>query len=151
MTDEDNTNTSMDALANRLTTDIATAIVTSRMVAMGEIGKTIKDVRHQVMTGLSLEKGHTSDSPRPEPAVPIEESIKPTHLICLEDGKALKMLKRHLKSSYDMSPEQYRARWNLPSDYPMVAPDYSTQRSQLAIKSGLGNSPRSKKAAAVKE
>ncbi len=75
-----------------------------------------------------------------EPAVPIEESIKTNSIICLEDGKEFKMLKRHLATTYDMTPDQYRQKWGLPSDYPMVAPEYSKTRKELAKKSGLGKS-----------
>ncbi len=75
---------------------------------------------------------------RPQPAVPINRSITPDFLICLEDGKKLKMLKRHLKTAYDMTPEQYRERWGLPADYPMVAPNYAAKRSKLAKDIGLG-------------
>ena len=72
------------------------------------------------------------------PAVPIRSSIKPDHIVCLEDGKKLKMLKRHLMTSYQMTPDQYRAKWKLPADYPMVAPKYAEQRRSLALKIGLG-------------
>ena len=81
-------------------------------------------------------------APEPEielkPAVPIKKSITDDHIICLEDGKKLKMLKRHLKTAYDMTPEDYRAKWNLPPDYPMVAPNYAAKRQELAKKIGLG-------------
>ncbi len=77
-------------------------------------------------------------SPPPEPAVPIKKSVTPNYVICLEDGKKLKMLKRHLRTSYDMSPDEYRQKWGLPSDYPMVAPEYAARRSELAKKIGLG-------------
>ncbi len=82
----------------------------------------------------------------PEPAVPLEESIKPDYIVCLEDGRQLKMLKRHLKTAYNMTPDQYRERWNLPANYPMVAPNYTKSRSSIAKSIGLGK--RSKKAAA---
>ncbi len=72
------------------------------------------------------------------PAVPVEDSITPDHIICLEDGKAFKMLKKHLKTKYDLSPEEYRAKWGLPMDYPMVAPNYAVKRQELAKASGLG-------------
>lgn len=75
---------------------------------------------------------------RPQPAVPIKRSVFPDYIICLEDGKKLKMLKRHLQSAYDMTPEQYRERWGLPSDYPLVAPNYAQRRSALAREIGLG-------------
>ena len=89
-------------------------------------------------------------APEPEklqPAVPIKKSVFPDHIVCLEEGKKLKMLKRHLKTAYDLTPEQYRERWNLPRDYPMVAPDYAEKRSALAKSIGLGRKP----AAAVPE
>jgi predicted transcriptional regulator len=78
-----------------------------------------------------------------KPAVPIRKSITPEYLVCLEDGKKLKMLKRHLKTSYNLTPEQYRERWGLAPDYPMVAPNYAKHRSSLAKKIGLGTKPRS--------
>ena len=81
---------------------------------------------------------------RPSPAVPIKKSVTPDYVICLEDGKKLKMLKRHLKTSYDMTPDEYRERWGLPADYPMVAPNYAKQRSRLARKIGLGTKGRRK-------
>lgn len=74
----------------------------------------------------------------PEPAVPIKKSVKPDYVICLEDGRKMKMLKRHLRNAYDMSPDEYRQKWGLPSDYPMVAPEYAARRSELAKKVGLG-------------
>jgi len=76
--------------------------------------------------------------PRPKPAVPVSKSVTPDAIICLEDGKAFKTLKRHLKTAYDMTPDEYRARWNLPDDYPMVAPNYSKQRAETARRIGLG-------------
>ena len=75
---------------------------------------------------------------KPQPAVPVKKSVHPDYIICLEDGKRLKMLKRHLKTAYNMTPEQYRARWDLPATYPMVAPNYAQVRSQLAKNIGLG-------------
>ncbi|MBP2293822.1 putative transcriptional regulator [Azospirillum rugosum] len=79
---------------------------------------------------------------RPQPAVPIKKSVTPDYIVCLEDGKKLKMLKRHLKTAYNMSPEEYRDRWGLPADYPMVAPNYARQRSSLAKQIGLGTRAR---------
>lgn len=75
---------------------------------------------------------------RPDPVVPVEESIQPDYIVCLEDGRRLKMLKRHLKTAYNMTPDQYRERWNLPAEYPMVAPNYAKRRSNLAKDIGLG-------------
>ncbi|MGE4350845.1 MAG: MucR family transcriptional regulator [Bdellovibrionales bacterium] len=85
---------------------------------------------------------------RPDPAVPVRKSVTPEYIVCLEDGKKLKMLKRHLKTAYGMTPEQYRDRWNLPADYPMVAPNYAKQRSKLAKQIGLGTSRSTKRKAA---
>ena len=81
---------------------------------------------------------------KPTPAVTIKQSIKPDYIVCLEDGKKLKMLKRHLKTTYNMTPEQYRERWSLPADYPMVAPNYARQRSKLAKDIGLGSKTKKK-------
>ena len=81
---------------------------------------------------------------RQKPAVPVKKSIFPDYIVCLEDGKKLKMLKRHLKTAYNMSPEEYRKRWGLPSDYPMVAPNYAKHRSILAKEIGLGTKSRGK-------
>jgi predicted transcriptional regulator len=89
----------------------------------------------------SPEQGTSS---APEPAVPIKKSIRPDYVICLEDGKKLKMLKRHLRTAYDMSPDEYRQKWGLASDYPMVAPKYAARRSELAKKIGLGRKPGQK-------
>ena len=82
---------------------------------------------------------------RLRPAVPVKKSVTPEYIVCLEDGKKLKMLKRHLKTAYDMTPDEYRARWGLPADYPMVAPNYAQRRSQLAKKIGLGTGARGKR------
>ena len=87
-----------------------------------------------------------TDTPtKQKPAVPVKRSITPDYIICLEDGKKMKMLKRHLKTAYDMTPDEYRARWNLPSDYPMVAPSYAEKRRELAVKIGLGRKPGQKR------
>ena len=95
---------------------------------------------HSVHKSLSeIDKGAVnSEDQAPKPAVPIRRSITPDHVICLEDGKKLKMLKRHLRATYNMSPDEYRTKWNLPPDYPMVAPNYAARRSEFAKKSGLG-------------
>ena len=95
---------------------------------------------HHLITTVheALQKPDQATSSPPEPAVPIKKSVTPNYVICLEDGKKLKMLKRHLRNAYDMSPDEYRQRWRLPSDYPMVAPEYAVRRSALAKKIGLG-------------
>ncbi|WP_339634460.1 MucR family transcriptional regulator [uncultured Sneathiella sp.] len=123
-----------------LTTDIVTSHLSRNPVGAGEISTLIKDVYATLSTVGEM----TEEEEKPEPVVAIRKSIHPDYIICLEDGKKLKMLKRHLKTSYDMTPEEYRERWNLPADYPMVAPNYAEQRRNLAKKIGLGT--RRKKA-----
>ena len=118
-----------------LTADIVAAHVSNNSVAVGDLPRMIADV-YDSLSGLG-------EAPAPVeeelvPAVAIRSSIKPDFLVCLEDGKKLKMLKRHLKTAYNMSPDEYRQRWGLPSDYPMVAPNYAAQRSKLAKEIGLG-------------
>ncbi len=105
----------------------------------GELPQLIRDVYHALAAASS---GAPAPAARPEAAVPIKKSVTPEYIICLEDGKKLKMLKRHLRTAYDMSPEQYRERWGLPADYPMVAPNYAKQRSKLAKAIGLGTRSR---------
>ena len=124
-----------------LTSDIVAAHVSNNTVAVSDLPGLIE----QVFKTLSS-VGGAGDAAvdRPTPAVPIKKSITPDFIICLEDGKKLKMLKRHLKTAYDMSPDDYRERWGLPSDYPMVAPNYAKQRSKLAKAIGLGTRPRGK-------
>lgn len=119
-----------------LTADIVSAYVSHNVVPTTELTKLIGDV-HGALGGLS---SRTAEAPQEElkPAVPPKKSITPDYLICLEDGKRFKSLKRHLKTHYDLSPEQYRDKWGLPSDYPMVAPNYAAARSRLAKEMGLG-------------
>lgn len=137
MTDENN---SSELLT--LTTDIVSAHVSNNTVAVNDLPTLIQEV---FKTLASV--GSTPVVPeRPQPAVPIKKSITPDYIICLEDGKQLKMLKRHLKTSYDMTPDDYRERWGLPADYPMVAPNYAAHRSNLAKQIGLGTKPKSRKA-----
>ncbi len=118
-----------------LTTEIVSSYVSNNTVDAGDLPAVIDQV-YKSLSGVSAEGTITAD--RPQPAVPIKRSITPDYLICLEDGKKLKMLKRHLKTAYGMSPEQYRERWGLPADYPMVAPSYAEKRSKLAKDIGLG-------------
>ncbi len=125
-----------------LTTDIVTSHLSRNPVDSADISGLIKDVYATLSTVGAAEP----DADRPQPAVSIRKSIHPDYIVCLEDGKKLKMLKRHLKTSYDMTPDDYRQRWGLPSDYPMVAPNYANQRRDLAKKIGLGT--RRKKASA---
>jgi predicted transcriptional regulator len=126
-----------------LTAQIVAAHVSNNSVALPDVPSLIEQV-HRTLAGL----GNASAAPapvaeRPQPAVPVKKSVTDEFLICLEDGKKLKMLKRHLKTAYDMTPEQYRERWGLAADYPMVAPNYAKHRSSLAKKIGLGTKPRS--------
>lgn len=118
-----------------LTAKIVAAHVSNNSVALGDLPGLIHQV-HQALRGI--DGPVTAMPPRPAPAVPVKKSVMPDYIICLEDGKKLKMLKRHLKTAYNLSPEQYRERWGLPPDYPMVAPNYAKQRSQLARDLGLG-------------
>ncbi|MEQ8709526.1 MAG: MucR family transcriptional regulator [Rhodospirillales bacterium] len=136
MTDENN---SSELLS--LTTDIVSAHVSNNTVAVNDLPTLIQEV-FKTLSNV----GNTPVVPeRPQPAVPIKKSITPDYIICLEDGKQLKMLKRHLKTSYDMTPDDYRERWGLPADYPMVAPNYAAHRSNLAKQIGLGTKPKGRK------
>ncbi len=122
-----------------LTADIVAAHVSNNSVAVSDLPLLIQNV-HGALSGLD---GKASEPEvKQEPAVSIRSSIKPDYIVCLEDGKKLKMLKRHLMTHYQMTPEQYRAKWNLPADYPMVAPNYAEQRRSLAKKIGLGTKRR---------
>ncbi|MBV9840871.1 MAG: MucR family transcriptional regulator [Sphingomonadaceae bacterium] len=118
-----------------LTADIVSAHVSHNNVPVQDLPALIQNVHH-ALAGLG--EPLAEPEPQPEPAVSVRASIKPEYIICLEDGKKLKMLKRHLMTHYQMTPEQYRAKWKLPLDYPMVAPAYAEQRRSLAKKIGLG-------------
>ena len=118
------------------TTRIVAAQVANNPIAVTDVPGLISTV-HQALATLGPEE----PAPRPEPAVPINQSVKPDYIVCLDDGKKLKMLKRHLRTAYNMTPDDYRKRWGLPLDYPMVAPNYAKQRSALAKKIGLGRKP----------
>jgi predicted transcriptional regulator len=123
-----------------LTADIVSAYVSNNAVAAGDIPSLINQV-HSALTQVSGGRGEMSaDASRP--AIAVKKSITPEYLICLEDGKKFKSLKRHLRTQYNMSPEQYREKWGLPLDYPMVAPNYAAARSQLAKQMGLGQQRR---------
>jgi predicted transcriptional regulator len=122
-----------------LTAKIVAAHVSKSSLPVEELPNLIKQV-YASLTGL--EKPAEAAAERPQPAVSIKKSIHPDYLVCLEDGKKLKMLKRHLKTSYNLTPEQYRERWGLGADYPMVAPNYARQRSRLAKEIGLGTRAR---------
>ena len=125
-----------------LTTNIVAAHVSNNSVNVADLPQLIREV-HDTLTSVSGGSGREPE--RPTPAVPIKKSVTPDFIICLEDGKKLKMLKRHLKTAYNMSPEDYRERWGLSPDYPMVAPNYAKQRSRLAKQIGLGTRARRKK------
>ncbi|WP_380877125.1 MucR family transcriptional regulator [Sphingomonas sp. DBB INV C78] len=122
-----------------LTADIVSAHVSNNSVAVSDLPALIQNV-HNALSGLGGEVAEPEV--KQEPAVSIRASVKPDYIVCLEDGKKLKMLKRHLMTHYQMTPEQYRAKWNLPADYPMVAPNYAEQRRSLAKKIGLGTKRR---------
>ncbi|HKT16893.1 MAG TPA: MucR family transcriptional regulator [Stellaceae bacterium] len=122
-----------------LTTEIVAAHVSNNTVGVADLPQLISQVYQSLM---NIGKTPVAAVERPQPAVPVKKSIHPDYLICLEDAKKLKMLKRHLKTSYNLTPEQYRERWGLPPDYPMVAPNYAKQRSKLAKDIGLGTRGR---------
>ena len=123
-----------------MTADIVSAYVGNNSVSAEALPTLIASI-HAALSGVSA--GPVEPGPEPkEPAVPIRKSINPDFLICLEDGRKFKSLKRHLRTKYDMSPEEYRAKWGLPKDYPMVAPNYAKARSELAKQMGLGQGGR---------
>ena len=122
-----------------LTADIVAAHVANNNVSTSEVPQLIAQV-HAALTGLTEPK--KAEEPELQPAVPVRSSVKHDYIVCLEDGKKLKMLKRYLKTAYGLSPEEYRHRWDLPIDYPMVAPNYARQRSTLAKQIGLGTRTR---------
>ena len=119
-----------------LTAGIVSAYVSHNSIPPSQLPELIQTV----FRSLS-ETGETGAAPRgkaPKPAIPVRRTVQPDYLVCLEDGKRLKMLKRHLRTNYNLTPEQYRAKWGLPADYPMVAPNYAKRRSEFAKKIGLG-------------
>jgi predicted transcriptional regulator len=122
----------------RMTADIVSAYVSKNVLPAQQIPEVINTV-YSSLTGLNTQPREIPSEPL-KPAVPIRKSVTPEYIVCLEDGKKLKMLKRHLRSTYNMSPDEYRARWSLPPDYPMVAPNYAAQRSEFAKRIGLGRS-----------
>ena len=121
-----------------LTSDIVAAHLSNNDVAVDSVPGLITNV-YGALSGLGEDP--EPEEVRPDPAVSIRASIKPDYIVCLEDGKKLKKLKRYLRTNFDMTPDEYRARWNLPSDYPMVAPNYAEKRRDLAKKIGLGRKP----------
>ncbi|WP_374382856.1 MucR family transcriptional regulator [Dongia sp.] len=130
-----------------LVTEIVVAYLSHNTVAMNEIPRLIAETRAALAQDGSaafnaVTGGRAQLAADREPAVPVKKSVTPDYLVCLEDGIKLKMLKRHLRTAYDMTPEQYRERWGLPADYPMVAPNYAKKRSSLAREFGLGKGGR---------
>lgn len=118
-----------------LTTDIVASHVSNNPVTVSEVPQLIR----QVYSALADVDGAAPPAPElPKPAVPIRKSVTPDYIVCLEDGKKLKMLKRHIRTRYGLTPDEYRERWGLAPDYPMVAPNYASRRSALAKKIGLG-------------
>ncbi|QDH14649.1 MucR family transcriptional regulator [Oecophyllibacter saccharovorans] len=123
----------------RLTTEIVVAKISGSPISAEALPALIRNV-YGALAGQPAEGESSRAETRQQPAVPIRKSVFPDYIICLEDGKKLKMLKRHLKSTYGMTPEQYREKWGLPVDYPLVAPNYAKRRSALAREIGLGRS-----------
>ena len=140
MTDNKN-----DADLLSLTAKIVSAHVSNNSVDATSLASLIQLV-HKTLTNIGEEEPPVE---KLVPAVPVKKSVFPDYIICLEDGKKLKMLKRHLATSYNMTPDQYRERWNLPAEYPMVAPDYAAKRSELAKSIGLGRKPAESEGEAV--
>jgi predicted transcriptional regulator len=126
-----------------LSARIVAAYVRRNIVSAGELPKLVSEV-HGALKGLSEPPPEPKKDP-PEPAVPIDKSVRPDCIVCLEDGKAYKSLRRHLRAQHGLSPEQYREKWNLPQDYPLIAPEYSGSRSHLAKQLGLGRTRPPKK------
>ena len=127
-----------------LVTEVVVAQLSSKKTPSSGVAPLIQSV-YQVLDELRI-RGTPAELP--VPAVPIKKSVTPDYIVCLEDGRQLKMLKRHLRTTFDMSPEQYRQRWGLPADYPMVASNYAKKRSKLAKAIGLGTRPRRKRSKA---
>jgi predicted transcriptional regulator len=127
-----------------LVTEVVAARVSTSKTPSADVAALIQSV-YQVLDELRI---NGTPAELPEPAVPIKRSVTPDYIVSLEDGRKLKTLKRYLRTSFDMSPDQYRRRWGLPVDYPMVAPNYAKKRSKIAKNTGLGTQPRRKRARA---
>ncbi|MBM3568843.1 MAG: transcriptional regulator [Alphaproteobacteria bacterium] len=124
-----------DAAILRMTAEIASAYLGHNSLGADKLPEVIRSI-HAALA--EIKAGPAPAAPKQEPAVAPSRSVKPDYIVCLEDGKKLKMLKRHLRTSYNMSPDDYRAKWGLPASYPMVAPNYAKRRSEFAKKIGLG-------------
>ncbi len=125
-----------------MATDVVSSYLRNNVLPASQIAEVIRSV-YGALSELGDEKSAEPAEP-PKPAVSVRKSVTPDFIICLEDGKKLKMLKRHLRTTYGMTPDEYRAKWGLPADYPMVAPNYAAQRSDFAKKIGLGRKPAAK-------
>jgi predicted transcriptional regulator len=121
----------------QMTTQIVTSYISRNNVPNDQLGTVIQTI-HDALRNVGSAPAAAPATTPAKPAVPIRRSIQPDYIVCLEDGKKLKMLKRHLRTTYKLSPEEYRVKWGLPADYPMVAPNYAEQRSAFAKKIGLG-------------
>ena len=122
----------------RMTTDIVSGFTSRNAVPSSTLTTLISQVHETLYTLAQSNVQEDGAATRQKPAVPIRRSVNPDHIVCLEDGRKLKMLKRYLRAAFNMTPEEYRARWSLPQDYPMVAPNYAKKRSDFAKKMGLG-------------
>lgn len=140
-------NNNANELLVTLTADIVAAHVSNNSVGVGDVATLIANV-HSALTGLSTPVEAPVE--KQEPAVSIRSSVKPDYIVCLEDGKKLKMLKRYLMTRYQMTPDEYRAKWGLSADYPMTAPSYAQERKELAVKIGLGKAGKGRKVATPK-
>ncbi len=139
MSEEDEESISRDDVL-RMAVDVVAAYLSNNQEAAGQIPEVIHSIFNSLTT-LEAPPSEPLSEPQ-KPATPVRKSVTPDYIICLEDGKKLKMLKRHLRTTYNMTPEEYRAKWNLPADYPMVAPNYARQRSEFAKQIGLGRKAR---------
>ncbi|MGF1640038.1 MAG: MucR family transcriptional regulator [Rhodospirillales bacterium] len=126
-----------------LTTEIVAAFVAKNNITVDQLSGLIRGVHRSLARVGSVDSEPLPE--RPKPAVPIRKSLQSDHIVCLEDGRKFKMLKRHLKTVYDLTPDEYRQKWGLPADYPMVAPEYAQRRSKLAKKIGLGRQGKARR------
>jgi predicted transcriptional regulator len=133
----------------KMTAEVASAYVSNNSLPASQISEMIRAI-HDSLSTLGTARAPKSEQP-PAPAVAVKKSVTPDYIVCLEDGKKLKMLKRHLRTTYGMTPDEYRARWGLPADYPMVAPNYAAQRSAFAKQIGLGRTAGAKGRRAAKK